>query len=367
MRSTRCCVASTKRQKRPRISWTRRGTPARARPCRLSDCSAWRSAHFFWPARLLTGWPRAAPSPVPRPPWPRSYAETSPSNSARRTAPDPRRPLPLHSTVQRSSGCPPPAPRWPRLPQAAHTRRPLSAPWGGSDSGGPRATGARAAGRGWPGGATARQPSAGRWHRRRHAPGTTPQPPASSGGFCPAGAGQHARPMLAPRRPSHGRPPVPPTTAAVADAPPRRAPPSLRRPGRPRRRGAAAAAAPAVVGSHRYAPRASRRARRGSCRWARLGAQRGHEQARRAPGDAQRAQTPPGDHAHCDPLCRSLGVPPPPTAGLFCATPSQRRPARPPGPPETRPRRGVKRRGGPRHPLALVPTPAGRPTGWPRR
>ena len=43
------------------------------------------------------------------------YADTIPSPSALRTDPDPLRPWPLQSTVQRSRGCPPPAPRWPRL------------------------------------------------------------------------------------------------------------------------------------------------------------------------------------------------------------------------------------------------------------
>jgi hypothetical protein len=184
-----------------------------------------------WGAGLLV-----APSTGPRPPWPREYAATSPANCALHSDPDRRRLSPLHRTVPWSTGSQPPVPPSPASSCGVQKRRPPSAPWERADSGGPRATGASAAAMGWPGGATASHTRAGLWHRRRHSTGPTPQPPAASGWLCPAVAGQPARHMLAPSRPSHGRPPVPPTTSAVADSPHRRSPPSPRRRGRPRRR-----------------------------------------------------------------------------------------------------------------------------------
>ena len=109
---------------------------------------------FFLPARRLAGWQLAAPSTGHRPTWPMLYADTIPSNSALGTDLAPLRPWPLQSTVQRSSGCLPPAPRWPRLPHVAQIRRTLSAPWGRSDSGGPRASGASRTATARSGGAT---------------------------------------------------------------------------------------------------------------------------------------------------------------------------------------------------------------------
>ena len=198
-----------------------------------------------------------------------------------------------------------------------HTRRRPSGPGGRSDSGGPRATGASAGAPAGPGGATASHPSAGLSPRRRHSTDTTPQPSAAPGWVCPGVAGQPAKPLRSPRRPKHGRGRGPPTPSGGSAAPHSHSPPSPRPPGRPRRRRASASAAPVAVGSPKAAPQASRRGRSVACRWSMLWVQRGHDPARRGPGDSPRPRTRPLDHARGDPLCHDRDAPPRPTAGLF--------------------------------------------------
>ena len=184
MRSTRCCVASTKRQKRPpNLADTQRHTSPREALKAVRLLCVEVGVIFFNASkaadRLCSSQHRQQ---CIGPHGQSSYADTIPSNSALRTDPDPLRPLPLHkhrSTVQRLPATCTTVAKAAACGRKHDVRRQRRG--GAADSAGPSSH--RRHVRlpvVWPGGATTSHTSAGLWHRRRHSTGTSPQPPAPS-------------------------------------------------------------------------------------------------------------------------------------------------------------------------------------------
>jgi hypothetical protein len=327
MRSTRCCMASTRHQKRRRSSPTLSRTAVLAPPCTSPSGAGGAGSTFFWvPPPLVAGRP-VAPSTAPRPTEPRCYAAPSPSHGALQSAPARRRLAPLHRTVPWSTGSQPPAPRWPASSRVAPRRQTPAAPRERADSGVPRARGARQAATARPGAATSRQTSAAPWSRHRRS--TAPSPPSSAppGRLCRGAAAQPASPLLAPRRPCRRRgPALPPPPAAAAQrhrrsrlSPTRRAP--------PHRRPAGACDAPGAGAGHKAARLVPQRAGHAPGRLSLLVVERGRGQARRGRPHARTPATPQCGHAPPGLLCPSTDAPPPPPAGPFCATRFPRGPA----------------------------------------
>ena len=143
MRSTFCCVASTRRQKRRRISLTLSGYPSPRAALNAARLLGLQWGRVFFGASSGGKW--AA----------RSTVNSAYAHMAKRDMPIPPRPTAhfiliqpdlafgrLQSSSRWSTGSRPPVPPSPERSRGEQTRRRPSGPWDRSNSAGPTASGA---------------------------------------------------------------------------------------------------------------------------------------------------------------------------------------------------------------------------------